>query len=477
MASDHGKLPTKDACHFDKLSDELVLVILEKAAEKSHYGGLYRIPKGLPWVSASRLNQLSSVCQRFRKLSVQGVAKHVVWELGKIESMGGAHAVGQTGSHTKSLTLHYEPQFGSAGKKQASASMELLSAVLGHAINLNTFFLHRSKMAQTAEASHHLVRLLTRLPLRNLWLIDTGFSFPESLKCMQTFQGLVDVRLQSTHISDLFLHSLLEQSPKLEILRLNNCSGLNQPEFKSPNLKKLVLYMSVDGSIMTIDAPNLTRLKGVPELRRLHLKAPKLESVSLTGPITDLQSPTGKLNVAELEVGGYNWQFNQVEEVLSRLGASKSLIIDVVEWHKDGESECLSDFLKEVPPTITTLQLCNATTQLYESDDCEDDLQKVRFDLLTYAHFWVTVPEDFSLIKVTLGSCPKLEKVSINLENLTKPIDSLVSKILSLQRAYPNIEMEYDEPLQFVSSSHLMDVAESPAKLKALVEEVSNFDI
>lgn len=466
----------KGACQFDKLSDELVLVILEKAAEKSHYRGLYSLPKGLPWVSASRLNQLSSVCQRFRKLNVQGVAKHVIWELGKIESMGGANAVGQTGSHTKGLTLHYEHQYGSAEKKQASASMELLSAVLGHAINLNTFFLHHSQKAQTAEAAHHLVRLLTRLPLRNLWLIDSGFSFPESLKGTQTFHGLVDVRLQSTHISDLFLHSLLEQSPKLEILGLNKCSGLNQPEIKSPNLIKLVLYTSVDGSIMTIDAPNLTRLERVPELRCLHLKAPKLEFVSLTGPITDLQSPTGKLNVAELEVGGYNWQLNQVEEVLSRLGASQSLIVDVEEWHKESESECLSKFLKGVPLTVTSLQLCNATTQLYEGDYCEDVLQKIRFDLLTYAHFWVTVPEDFSLITTALGSCPKLEKVSINLEHLTKPIDSLVSKILCLQRAYPNVEWDYDEPPQFVSSSYLMDVAQSPAKFKALVEEVSNFE-
>lgn len=217
----------RGGCPFDLLDDELLQKILEKAAPRQaaqwQVWPLPAVPEDGQWVFARSLGQLSSVCQRFRRLDALGAARHVFWDFRDTPgTMLGVQAVMQMGPHLRSLALHYTATFdGGQQKVQVCASIEMLTAILRQCTNLRTFVLLSGQSSQTEEASCQLLRLLAALPLETVSLEHSGFAFQVPLGRTMIFNNLREVRLEYASLSDQFLHSLLSQAPARKYLASN----------------------------------------------------------------------------------------------------------------------------------------------------------------------------------------------------------------------------------------------------------------
>lgn len=469
-------------CPFDKLSDELLQHILERACKWNFCLPVWKLPKLAGdgcWVSARKLNQLSSVCQRFRQLNAAETAKHVIWAFQKAGTpMVGVAAVSQTGEHLRSLAMHYIQRDETRELAQASASIELLTAVLRQSTNLSTFVLVDNRLPQSEEASQQLWKLVGGLPLRRFWLVDSGFSCLERLRSTLRFRHLVELKVKSTSISDQFVSSLLLQAPVLETLCLKACTGLEEPAFKSSSLKDLSLHLNLvydlrSGAVV-VDAPNLRSLMGVPKLRLLRLHAPLLGRLGLLGPAEVIEPENLRFDLSELKIEGKKWRMAQVEGLRHKFRPSEKLKLefDMEYWAEDSEARCLSTFLQKVPPALIWWKVSTATSQLYLGESCTQKLRSIRFDLLKYVHFTMKTREDFKVIISLLGCCPNLEKIGIDLRHLESPVDKFATRIVELQKAYSHADISFEEPPFFVNSGHLLEVAEmGQEEMNALLQE------
>lgn len=470
----------KDKCSIDMLSQDLLTLILRKACEKpvksypSLQEELPKIDANGTWLSSSAWHQLKTVCRRFRNLAHQDAPQNLVWELNSAKPVAAAAVLSQLGGHIKGLTLSYVHEW--REEIPGGASIEFLTAVLMQAPNLSSFVLNSSEIKQSNEACHHLFGLIARLPLQTLWLTRTEFPFTQPLVTRQQFCELLQVRLAHSKLSDQFLHSLLERSPKLKELCLEECPGLEEPRFKAPSLLKLVLQdMQIDNSEVVVDAPTLTTLKGLPRLRRLDLHAPKLESLWLEGPVEVLETPACKIRLSSLGLSGTNWRIDVVMGLLERFGASKRFNLQVESWHEESEGESLVNLMTNIPRTVEWLSLGIAALQLYTVTLSEVEQHLLQFKKLKFIQFTLTGAEDFKLFCSIMSCCPNLEKTLVNLDNLEKPIEGLVTRAVDFQRAYPGVNVEYKEPPQFVLSTHLLLIANTPGKHVALLDELQSF--
>lgn len=165
---------------FDRLPDEVVLKILSKASgvKKAWVWGLPHIADPGAWVSAQLLARLSLVCRRFNTLNALAGASHVLWHFEKADSLMGVSVASHVGNHLQSLSLHYQRGIRAEARRlQAVPSVEFLAAILRQCPNLSTFALFGNGTAQTVKASDHLRRVLLKLPLKTLCLVDAGFVF------------------------------------------------------------------------------------------------------------------------------------------------------------------------------------------------------------------------------------------------------------------------------------------------------------
>lgn len=474
-------------CPFDKLSDELLADIIERACEDHELSrGANRFPKVHhgTWASSRSLIRLSVVCRRFRRLYLQGMFKHVVWECNQAELVG-AHAIAQTADHTWALALEFGAGFIQEGDKfvrktnrHESVSIELLSAVLGKATSLKAFVLRSPFKQQSDEASQHLLGLLARLPLESLWFIDSGFDFVEPLSVGVLFKQLQDCclesdsHLQALEISDAFLCSLLAHSPMLKSLTLRMCDGLNEPVVKSSSLESLSLCaMEISSKRMTVDAPLLVDLDGVPNLDALILRTPKLKTLSI-GLIGHIDTLDCEVRLSILSLNRTNWRMQQVQHLLSRLGASEEFCSPVGKWHEESEPVHLSAFFEEVSPTVSRLFLGSVMEQLRWTEECDDKLSKLRFESLEHLSLSLTDTDDFNSIRLILRSCPNMESVRICMWDLERPINFLISEVQRLEKLFSKVRFTYMEPSQFVSAAHLDKASRSPEELEALLWKV-----
>lgn len=458
-----AKVQQKHGGPFDRLPDEVVLKILYKACEVK-MARWWRLPTTADsdrWVSALLLPKLSLVCQRFNQLNALAGASNVLWEFEKADVLRGVFVASHVGKHLHGLGLHYSRVHRAEMRKlQAVPSVEFLAAILEQTPNLHTFALIGNATSQTLKASEYLLRLLGKLPLKTLSLVDLGFSFAEPLKSFCNWRNMKECRIQDASISDLSLQSLLGQLPALEKLHVNFCKGLEQPTLRSSSLRKLVLFASASSGKMVIEAPNLLSLKGVLELDRLEIYSPLLKRISLSGPVNDIEALHNcKFTPSKLEISGRAWRVQNIQKLLNTFGPSEKLILEMDDFHNDSEPCGVSTFLGDILPSISSLEMGDMCAQLKESVTCKKVLQRIRFKLLKRIQVTVTQGKDFTLIPLLMGCCPNLQQIDISMRYLQKPIDLLATRVTRLQRAFPKVEIGYEEPAQFLSSSHVEDIA------------------
>lgn len=231
---------------------------------------------------------------------------------------------------------------------------------------------------------------------------------------------------------------------------------------------------------MVVNAPNLQSFKGVPPLRHLTLKAPNLTSLSFFGAVESLDLANRRFNLSKLRFEAGNWHVSNVEAVLQKFGSADKINLDISidYWAEDSERRPLSTFLQVVPPTVVACRLGSVIGQLYESISCSQALESIRFALLKSLHIGVRKPEEFRLMTKILSCCPNLGALDVDLRYLVEPIDGLAKRAIDLQKAYPNVDIMFQEPPHYVSSAQLLDTVdfEIPAHsaLKTLVDELGN---
>lgn len=282
------------------------------------------------------------------------------------------------------------------------------------------------------------------------WLHLCYGTIPEIPARCNRFGLLKSCLLDLIVISDSALETFVELCPLLEDLKINSCRGLVNPQIRGPSLVCLEVVNELDGCVQSI--------------QKLHGNAPKLVKISLSYVkelITDGQGllelellchvkpqihTLSSLN--SLYMKGHAWELDSVSELV-RLGTNVKLLYIDVELRE--KNPLRLDYF------IGHLQDLNS---LYLGADLFECLQAGAKFISSFQ--WMTLPVvvDITVVMnngnehcttvlgIFLKCSRSLKTLRIKAEPLENTFENLsfFTRVLALQRNYPQVEIAFGLP-------------------------------